>query len=69
MYKCQKFRKSPFLQPILQGMFLNVILDGILERARDVKIGENELLILQSVLLKILMYFGDIEKILALVCF
>lgn len=48
------------------GMFLNVILDGILEPARDVKIGENELLILQSVLLKILMHFGDIEEILAL---
>ncbi|KAH6822817.1 hypothetical protein C2S53_017113 [Perilla frutescens var. hirtella] len=49
-----------------RGMFLNVILDEILDRARDKKIGENELVILQSVLLKILTHFGDIEKILAL---
>ncbi|XP_057787699.1 uncharacterized protein LOC131004943 isoform X3 [Salvia miltiorrhiza] len=48
------------------GMILNVVLDGILERARDEKIGENELVILQSVFLKILTHFGDIEKILSL---
>ncbi|KAL1556274.1 VPS35 endosomal protein sorting factor-like isoform X4 [Salvia divinorum] len=48
------------------GMLLNVILDGILERVRDERIGENELVILQSVFLKILTHFGDIEKILAL---
>ncbi|XP_047979804.1 VPS35 endosomal protein sorting factor-like isoform X3 [Salvia hispanica] len=45
---------------------LNVILDGILERVRDERIGENELVILQSVFLKILTHFGDIKKILAL---
>ncbi|XP_042006446.1 VPS35 endosomal protein sorting factor-like isoform X1 [Salvia splendens] len=48
------------------GKLLNVILDGILERVRDERIGENELVILQSVFLKILTHFGDIEKILAL---
>ncbi|XP_042008929.1 VPS35 endosomal protein sorting factor-like [Salvia splendens] len=48
------------------GKLLNVILDGILERVRDGRIGENDLVILQSVFLKILTHFGDIEKILAL---
>lgn len=50
-------------------MFVNVILDGILERVRDKKIGENELVVMQSVFLKILTHFGDMEKILELVCF
>ncbi|GFP79107.1 upf0505 protein [Phtheirospermum japonicum] len=48
------------------GTFLNVILDGLNERAREEKIGENELIILQSIFLKILNRFSNIETILAL---
>ncbi|KAL3636973.1 hypothetical protein CASFOL_019272 [Castilleja foliolosa] len=47
------------------GTYLNVILDGIFERVREEKIGENEL-VLQSILLKILNRFSNIETILAL---
>ncbi|KAK6149319.1 hypothetical protein DH2020_016844 [Rehmannia glutinosa] len=48
------------------GNFLNAILDGIFERVREEKIGENELVILQSIFLKILTRFANIETILAL---
>ncbi|KAL7087955.1 hypothetical protein ACP275_13G099800 [Erythranthe tilingii] len=48
------------------GTSLNVILDGIFERVRDEKIGENELVILQSIFSKIVAHFANIEHILAL---
>ncbi|KAL8469939.1 hypothetical protein ACS0TY_032706 [Phlomoides rotata] len=48
------------------GTFLNMILDGILERICVGKIGETGLLILQSIFLKTINHFADIEKILAL---
>ncbi|KAL7130929.1 hypothetical protein ABFS83_13G165300 [Erythranthe nasuta] len=48
------------------GTYLNVILDGIFERVRDEKIGENELVILQSIFSKIVAHFANIEHILAL---
>ncbi|KAI3456903.1 hypothetical protein Pfo_013566 [Paulownia fortunei] len=48
------------------GTSLNVILDGIFERAREEKIGENELVMLESIFLKFLTHFANIENILAL---
>ncbi|KAL0443353.1 UNVERIFIED_CONTAM: VPS35 endosomal protein sorting factor-like [Sesamum latifolium] len=48
------------------GTCLNVILGGIFDRLTEEKIGENELMILQSIFLKLLAHFGNIEDILAL---
>ncbi|XP_011095424.1 UPF0505 protein isoform X2 [Sesamum indicum] len=48
------------------GTCLNVILGGIFDRQMEEKIGENELMILQSILLKLVAHFANIEDILAL---
>ncbi|KAH0710954.1 hypothetical protein KY284_012381 [Solanum tuberosum] len=46
--------------------YLDSILDGIFERTLDVGIGENELSSLQSILLKLLNHFDNLEHILRL---
>ncbi|TMW98135.1 hypothetical protein EJD97_004445 [Solanum chilense] len=46
--------------------YLDSILDGIFERTLDDEIGENELSSLQSILLKILNHFDNLENILRL---
>ncbi|KAL0353662.1 UNVERIFIED_CONTAM: VPS35 endosomal protein sorting factor-like [Sesamum angustifolium] len=49
-----------------QGTCLNVILGGIFDRLTEEKIGENGLMILQSIFLKLLAHFANIVDILAL---
>ncbi|KAM3320471.1 VPS35 endosomal protein-sorting factor-like isoform X2 [Capsicum chacoense] len=46
--------------------YLDSILDGIFERITDDEIGENELSSLQSIVLKLLNHFDNLEKILQL---
>ncbi|KAL3851216.1 hypothetical protein ACJIZ3_013098 [Penstemon smallii] len=46
--------------------FPNVLLDGIFERALEEKIGENELVTLQSILSKCITHFGNIASIFGL---
>lgn len=46
--------------------YLESILDGIFERTLDDEIGENELSSLQSILLKLLNHFDNLEIILQL---
>ncbi|KAG8386102.1 hypothetical protein BUALT_Bualt03G0114100 [Buddleja alternifolia] len=58
-----------YLDIILENQvdtLVNIILDGIFERAREEKIGEDELVILKSIFVKFLSHFGNIENILAL---
>ncbi|PIN25563.1 hypothetical protein CDL12_01696 [Handroanthus impetiginosus] len=58
-----------YLDIILENQldtFLNVTLDGIFKRMQKEKIGENELVILQSIFMKLLTHFSNIENILAL---
>ncbi|KAL3851190.1 hypothetical protein ACJIZ3_013072 [Penstemon smallii] len=58
-----------YLDIILENQlnaFLNVLLDGIFERALEEKIGENELVTLQSILSKCITHFGNIESIFGL---
>ncbi|KAK4439774.1 VPS35 endosomal protein sorting factor-like [Sesamum alatum] len=58
-----------YLEIILENQLatcVNVILGGIFERLMEEKIGENELMILQSIFLKLLAHFANIEDILAL---
>ncbi|XP_022867447.1 UPF0505 protein isoform X2 [Olea europaea var. sylvestris] len=58
-----------YLDIIFENQFetyLNGILDGIFHRAQEDEIGENELASLQSIFLKLLTHFANIEKILAL---
>ncbi|KAF6173260.1 hypothetical protein GIB67_026955 [Kingdonia uniflora] len=46
--------------------YLTVILDGIATRALDKEIGENELNILQSIFIKLISHFNDLEDTFAL---
>ncbi|KAL2476340.1 hypothetical protein Adt_37076 [Abeliophyllum distichum] len=58
-----------YLDIIFENQFdpyLNVILDGIFQRAREDEIGENELASLQSIFLKLISHFANIENLLAL---
>ncbi|KAJ8527668.1 hypothetical protein K7X08_015119 [Anisodus acutangulus] len=52
--------------PKHMNSFLDSILDGIFERTSDEEIGENELSSLQSILLKLLNHFDNLENILQL---
>ncbi|KAK4343998.1 hypothetical protein RND71_037092 [Anisodus tanguticus] len=53
--------------PKHMNSYLDSILDGIFERTSDEEIGENELSSLQSILLKLLNHFDNLENILQLV--
>ncbi|KAL0399202.1 UNVERIFIED_CONTAM: VPS35 endosomal protein sorting factor-like [Sesamum radiatum] len=48
------------------GTCLNFILGGVFDRLMEEKIGENEMMILQSIFLKLLAHFANIQDILAL---
>ncbi|KAA8523649.1 hypothetical protein F0562_010072 [Nyssa sinensis] len=58
-----------YMDIVLQNQmdnYLNIILDGILKRACDEVVAENELTILQSIFVKLLTHFDNLEDIFAL---
>ncbi|XP_060209136.1 uncharacterized protein LOC132636334 isoform X3 [Lycium barbarum] len=54
------------MKKVIQNSYLDSILDGILERTSNDEIGENGLSSLQSILLKLLNHFDNLEDILQL---